>query len=278
MSRVVELLRSRRGPQVAALALMSFGLAGCSADTQSGFPKARSPIRLAPGGHRLGADPAGRAPRTAAICAAADAVRRNTVAAVPPPIRAAILSGRQHAGVSGGGRGLASYAPPPHPQLETTGTVAPKSVAAPRASLPRKAGTTIIVGTSDTLDILASRYNVSPAAILQANGYKGPRALSPGQQLIIPRPTTAAAAPAPAVAAPASKPVAARADRSYRQSRRHAEQHRAPQPCAGRRTREGQQSRSVGQTQPRHEDHRAGREERCAPCPAVAAPRSRSPR
>jgi len=38
--------------------------------------------------------------------------------------------------------------------------------------------------------------------------YKGPRALSPGQQLIIPR-QTAAAVPAPAVAPPASKPVAA---------------------------------------------------------------------
>src|SRR5271156_1977633 len=32
MSRVVELLYSRRVPQVAALALMSFGFAGCSAD------------------------------------------------------------------------------------------------------------------------------------------------------------------------------------------------------------------------------------------------------
>jgi murein DD-endopeptidase MepM/ murein hydrolase activator NlpD len=49
---------------------------------------------------------------------------------------------------------------------------------------------------------------VSSAAILQANGYKGPRALSPGQQLIIPR-ATAAAAAAPALAVPASKPVAA---------------------------------------------------------------------
>jgi murein DD-endopeptidase MepM/ murein hydrolase activator NlpD len=68
------------------------------------------------------------------------------------------------------------------------------------------AGTTIIVGTSDTLDILARRYNVTPAAILQANGYKGPRVLSPGQQLIIPRPGMVAAAPA--MSAPASKPVA----------------------------------------------------------------------
>jgi murein DD-endopeptidase MepM/ murein hydrolase activator NlpD len=54
---------------------------------------------------------------------------------------------------------------------------------------------------------LSRRYNVSSAAILQANGYKGPRALSPGQQLIIPRQTASVAAPA--LAAPASKAVAA---------------------------------------------------------------------
>ena len=35
MSRVVELLRSRRVPQIAALALMSVGFAGCSADMQT---------------------------------------------------------------------------------------------------------------------------------------------------------------------------------------------------------------------------------------------------
>ena len=101
-------------------------------------------------------------------------------------------------GVSGGGRGLSSYAPPSHPQLETTGTVAPRSVAATR---PPAQGTTIIVGTSDTLEILAKRYNVSSAAILQANGYKGPRTLSPGQQLIIPRQTAAVAAPAAGIRA-----------------------------------------------------------------------------
>ena len=71
----------------------------------------------------------------------------------------------------------------------------PRSVAAARPSA--QGGTTIIVGTSDTLDLLAKRYNVSAAAILQANGYKGPRALSPGQQLIIPRQTASVAAPAP---------------------------------------------------------------------------------
>ena len=52
----------------------------------------------------------------------------------------------------------------------------PRSVAAARPT----GNTTIIVGTSDTLDVLAQRYHITPAAILAANGYKGPRALSPG--------------------------------------------------------------------------------------------------
>ena len=99
---------------------------------------------------------------------------------------------------------MSSYAPPPpaRAQMEATGTV-PHSVAAAHAG---HNGTTIIVGTSDTLEVLARRYNVSSAEILRANGYKGPRALSPGQQLIIPRPTAAAAAPA--MSAPAARPVA----------------------------------------------------------------------
>jgi murein DD-endopeptidase MepM/ murein hydrolase activator NlpD len=108
--------------------------------------------------------------------------------------------------VSGGGRGISSYAPPTRSPIETTATVPPRSVAAARPSAQN--GSTIIVGTSDTLDGLAKRYNVSSAAILQANGYKGPRVLSPGQQLIIPKQTAVAAA-APALAPPASKPVAA---------------------------------------------------------------------
>jgi murein DD-endopeptidase MepM/ murein hydrolase activator NlpD len=127
--------------------------------------------------------------------------------------------------VSGGGRGLASYAPSPQPnyappaqpKLETTASVTPPrsiaavhpQVAAAHPAVATPNGATIIVGTSDTLDIIARRYNVTPSAILAANGYKGPRALSPGQQLVIPRPTaTPAVAAAPAVPA-APKPVAA---------------------------------------------------------------------
>ena len=197
MSRAVALLCSRRAPQVAVLALMSIGFAGCSADMQS----------------RLSENPFASNESTASVPPASVDRRelpqysrpQSQVQSqnLPPPISAP-QSYPASSGVSGGGRGLSSYAPPPSRPIETTGSV-PHSVAAVHPAQ----GTKIIVGTSDTLEILARRYNVTPAAILQANGYKGPRALSPGQQLIIPRPGAVAAAPAPAMSAPASKPVLA---------------------------------------------------------------------
>ena len=206
MSRVVELFYSRRVPHVAALALISFGFAGCSADMQTRLSQENfsNPFASQPeatGSVRTPAVERRELPQYSRPQA------QYQSQALPPPIAAPQSYPTAGAGVSGGGRGLASYAPPTHQPIETTGTVAPRSVAATRA--PAQAGTTIIVGTSDTLETLSRRYNVSSAAILQANGYKGPRALSPGQQLIIPRQTAAVAPPAPALAAPASKPVAA---------------------------------------------------------------------
>lgn len=207
MSRAVELLYSRRAPHVAVLALMSIGFAGCSADMQT---------RLS---QNSLSNPFASQPESTGSVQAPVVERRELPqysrpqaqyqsSALPPPISAPQSYPTAGNGVSGGGRGLASYSPPAHPQMETTGTV-PRSVAATRP--PAQGGTTttttIIVGTSDTLETLSRRYNVSSAAILQANGYKGPRALSPGQQLVIPRQTAAVAAPV--LAAPASKSVAA---------------------------------------------------------------------
>jgi murein DD-endopeptidase MepM/ murein hydrolase activator NlpD len=212
MSRVVELLYSRRVPHVAALALMSFGFAGCSADMQTRLSQENfsNPFASQPeatGSVRTPAVERRELPQYSRPQA------QYQSQPLPPPIAAPQSYPAANSGVSGGGRGLSSYAPPTHQPLETTATVAPRSVAAVRAPAQgsAQAGTTIIVGTSDTLETLSRRYNVSSAAILQANGYKGPRALSPGQQLIIPRQTAAVAAPAPALAAPASKPVAAAA-------------------------------------------------------------------
>src|SRR5258705_7560710 len=210
MFRVVELFHSRRVPHVAVLALMSIGFAGCSADMST----------------RLSENPfsnpfASQPEATASVPPAAVERRKLPQYARPqsqgqssaPAIAAPQSYPAASAGGSGGGRvGVTSYAPPGQP-IEITGSAAPRSVAANRGSGHN--GTTIIVGTSDTLDTLSRRYNVSPAAILQANGYRGPRTLSPGQQLIIPRQIATAAAPAPAAAAapspaaPASRAVAA---------------------------------------------------------------------
>src|ERR1700704_6218859 len=206
MSRVVELLCSRRTPQVAVLALMSFGFAGCSADMQT---------RLSQNSF---SNPFSSQPETtASVAAPTPQVERRELpqyarpqpqyqsSALPPPIAAP--QSYPAGGVSGGGRGIGSYSPPSRQPIETTGSVAPRSIAATRAP-GREAGTTIIVGTNDTLETLSRRYNVSSAAILQANGYKGPRVLSPGQQLIIPHQGAAIAVAAPALVAPVSKPVA----------------------------------------------------------------------
>jgi murein DD-endopeptidase MepM/ murein hydrolase activator NlpD len=215
MSRVVALLCSRRVPQFAALVLVSIGFAGCSADMSTRLTQNQnSPNQTSPFGWQR--ETTGSV-ATAAPSAPVERQQLPQYARPQTPYQSSALppiaapQSYPTGGISGGGRGVASYAPPSHAPLETTGTVAPRSIAAIHG-LSREAGTTIIVGSSDTLETLARRYNVSAAAILQANGYKGPRVLSPGQQLIIPRATAAAAAPAvaaPALAAPSSKPVAA---------------------------------------------------------------------
>lgn len=216
MSVVAELLYSRRVPQVAVLALISFSFAGCSADMSSRLSQSNfsNPFASDQTGSVQQAPPPQRElPQYSRPQTQPGSYQSQPL---PPPAVSAPQSYpvTSAAGVSGGGRGVSSYAPPAQPHLETTATVPPRSVAAAQPA----GGTKIIVGTSDTLDVLAKRYRVTPQAILAANGYKGPRALSPGQQLIIPHPAATAAAPAPAMApvaaAPAmapAKPVAAMA-------------------------------------------------------------------
>jgi murein DD-endopeptidase MepM/ murein hydrolase activator NlpD len=208
MSRVVELLCSRRAPHAAVLALMSIGFAGCSADMSTRLSQDSFSNPFASRQEATGSVPTPTVERRELPQYSRPQYQpQYQSSALPPPIatpQSYPTGGSGGSGVSGGGRGLASYSPPAHP-IESTGTVAPRSVAATHGL--GQGGTTIIVGTSDTLEIISRRYNVSSAAIMQANGYKGPRALSPGQQLIIPHPAASVAA-APALAAPASKPVA----------------------------------------------------------------------
>jgi murein DD-endopeptidase MepM/ murein hydrolase activator NlpD len=172
MSRVAELLSWRGVPHAAALALILFAFAGCSAENATRFQNPFS-------------NPFASQPE------ATGSVGTPQVSSGAAPVLAAPQSYPTASGeVSGESRGTASYTPPPQPpNLETTGTVSPRSIAASQAS-----GTKIIVGSSDTLEVLAQRYHVTSSAILAANGYRGPRALSPGQSLIIPQRTVATTA------------------------------------------------------------------------------------
>lgn len=193
MSRFVELISSRHAPHFVVLALVSVGFGGCSADTSTRFqdtsfsnpfasrgPETTGSVQQ--GGYQSNYQqqprelPQYARPRTSPIASAP----------LPAPV-AAVPS-------SGGGRGMASYAPPSSP-IETTGSTTPRSVAA-TSGWSREGGTTIIVGTADTLDVISKRYNVPSSEILKANGYGGPRVLQPGQQLVIPRRMAHAAPPA----------------------------------------------------------------------------------
>ncbi|MBN8972118.1 MAG: LysM peptidoglycan-binding domain-containing M23 family metallopeptidase [Rhizobiales bacterium] len=222
MSRVVDLLCSRRVPQVAVLALMSIGFAGCSADMSTRFADNPFNSRSETTGSVRGAPYAAPTPRVERqelpqySRPQPQQQQSYTSSSLPPPVSApqSYPSYPTTSGTSGGGRGVSSYDPPARPRIESTGTVASRSVAAAPAQHAAPAhghgnGTTIIVGTSDTLEGLSRRYNVSSAEILRANGYKGPRALRPGQQLVIPSRQTAHAQPAPVAPAPAPKVAAA---------------------------------------------------------------------
>src|SRR6476646_9026837 len=150
MFRVVELFHSRRVLHVAALALMSIGFAGCSADMSTRLSE--NPF----------SNPFAAQPEATASVPTAAVERRELPQYARPqsqgqssaPAIAAPQSYPTASASSGGGRGVTSYAAPGQP-IETPGSAAPRSVAATRGS--GQGGTTIIVGTSDTLDTLSRR-------------------------------------------------------------------------------------------------------------------------
>src|SRR5262245_19753689 len=121
MSRVAELLRARRTSPAAIIVLLSAGLAGCSADS-----------------HRFAENPFNSRQEVTGTVPQAQAAPPARVESQPlpqyqsgsqPPQTTPAYGYQRQSGVSGGGRGIAAYAPPSKP-IETTGTTAPRSVAA----------------------------------------------------------------------------------------------------------------------------------------------------
>ena len=235
MSRFVELISSRHAPHFVVLTLVSVGFGGCSADTQTRFSDTTFSNPFA---SRSAPDSTGSVPSNYRGAPYQSQPQQQSYQQPPrelpqyarphnPPVISAPLSAP--VATSGGGKGMASYAPPSSSPIETTASTTPPRSVAANSGYSREGGTTIIVGTADTLDIISKRYNVPSSEILKANGYGGPRVLQPGQQLVIPRrmaqtnPPTLSNAPNTKVAAglPASVHVVKSGDTLMNLSRRH---------------------------------------------------------
>ena len=187
MPRFAELSSWRHAPHFAVLALVSIGFGGCSADTSSRFTNNPSPTFSNPfSGFSNPFASNKSAPESTGSVQQQPRELPQYSRPRNAPVVSAPLSYPSGPVASGGGRGLSSYSPPTSSPIESTGSVTPRSVAATHA-YSREGGTTIIVGTSDTLEIISKRYNVPSGEIMSANGYGGPRLLQPGQQLIIPK-------------------------------------------------------------------------------------------
>ena len=187
MSSFVEPMRSRFMSRVAVLALVAAGVAGCSSDFSrfgegqfASRPPANSEVTGSVRQQPAQAAPAGRVESSA----------------LPPP-----------GPTAGGGPGMGSYQPAPAARPEYTGSVkeAPRQ---PAQNWSWDGGTAIIVAQGETVETIAKRHGVPPAAILQANNMSHAGQLQPGQRLVIPRYQPQLAA-APHVSAPQTRVAAA---------------------------------------------------------------------
>src|SRR5579872_384371 len=112
MSGVAELLCSRRVPQVAALALISFGFAGCSADMSTRLSQGSFSNPFA-SQEATGSVPTPQVERRDLPQYSHPEPAYQSSALPPAPIVSAPRSyAAASEGVSGGGRGMASYTPP----------------------------------------------------------------------------------------------------------------------------------------------------------------------
>ncbi len=192
MPSVVAFLRPW-SPRAVVLAVIAIGAAGCSSETTR-FND--NPFRSSSVEATGSVPPAQPAP-----------VARVESNALPPPAAGAPATVAAGTGVSGGGRGLASYHPgtqPAAPAPEITGSVqAPPPATKPTGHWTWDGGTAVTVAQGETVSVIARRHGVPVSAIMQANNLAHEQAIYPGQRLVIPR-YSSASTPA-ASAAPAAR-------------------------------------------------------------------------
>ena len=193
MSRVLEMVRSRRWPRAAVLALMSIGVAACSSDT-SRFND--NPFAALSHPETTGSVVQGAPPQTQT----APVGRVESRPLAPQSTQAQPLQPATKLAAAGPGVPAAS------------GSVVRKPASA-SGGWSWDGGKAITVGPGDTIDAIARRNGVPASAIIQANNIAPSATVYPGQRLVIPRyspsPAAAATGPASRQPAPPAAPVAA---------------------------------------------------------------------
>jgi murein DD-endopeptidase MepM/ murein hydrolase activator NlpD len=165
------MLRSRLLPRAIVLALVSVGVAACSADTtrfnDNPFASLSNPAPTA-------------------------GMPQAQTAQAPQP----------HSGMS------TSVAANSGAASEVTGSVLRKPTSSGNWSWD--GGTAITVAAGETIDTIARRHGVPASVIMQANNITAPATIYPGQRLVIPRYKSprVATAPAPRPAVPTPAPAA----------------------------------------------------------------------
>src|SRR6267142_1530987 len=199
MNSVVELLRSWSPPRAIALALIAVGVAGCSADSTR--------FNDSPFAARQSSDDV-----TGSVPTSRTSSRVEQSPLPPPPGSQPATGSAASAGMSGGGRGVASYAPS---SPEYTGSVqAPPPASRPAASgsaartpspisvvplgaaaAPNASAGVHVVAPGDTLSKISRRYGKSIPDLAKANNITPQATLKIGDRLVIPGTRAAKAQP-----------------------------------------------------------------------------------
>jgi murein DD-endopeptidase MepM/ murein hydrolase activator NlpD len=192
MSCVLERLRARCWPRVAALALTTIGVAACSGDAsrfnESPFSSALTPEA------------------TGSIAQGAPVNRVESRPLAPQPAQVQ-LSATGNPVAPGGSKSAALQGPTQARAAAASAPDASRSVVrkpASNANWSWDGGAAITVAPGETVDAIARRYGVPASVIMQANNIASPAIIYPGQRLVIPRYTQA---PVATAAAPAARPA-----------------------------------------------------------------------
>jgi murein DD-endopeptidase MepM/ murein hydrolase activator NlpD len=185
--------RSAYWPQLVAISLIGFGIAGCSADSgrfNEGFGSSSAPASRS--------DVTGSIPQTAPA---------SHIESRPLPNLASADNGS-----SGGGHGMGSYQP-----RDVTGSITPPPL--PPPAWTWEGGTPVTVRPGETIDMIAHEHGVPASAIMEANHITSAEMVRPGEHLVIPRyrsaaapaipPQSRVATTAPAMPAPVGPPRSA---------------------------------------------------------------------